>query len=228
MTMTMKRKLTYLLLLLPLFVQAQILAPIHWTARAEQNTDSTVLVLLTATIDAGWHLYTQDIADGGPVATTFTYAQPAMGSTTTDAAVTREYDPNFEMELTYYSGTVVFSREVLAKAGDSLSGSVTFMACDDKQCLAPDTWEWSVTATPAEGSAAEGKAGGLLSGNSQSLLWIFLMGLLAGLLAVLTPCVWPIIPMTVSFFTPVPHGPQPSVAKFTIAPVPLITSSPSS
>ena len=196
----MKKRLIYLLLLLPVFLQAQILAPIHWSARTEQHTDSTVLVLLTATIDEGWHLYTQDIPDGGPVATTFTYAQTAIGSTTTEAVVLRDYDPNFEMELTYYSGNVEFRQEVLAAPGDTLSGSVTFMACNDQQCLAPDTWEWTVNSPPKIGGVAEGRGSGLASSSSQSLLWIFLMGLIAGLLAVFTPCVWPIIPMTVSFF----------------------------
>lgn len=185
----MKRLITYLLLLFPLLVHGQILEPIHWSATAEKQSDTTVVVVLTAKIDKGWHLYTQDIPEDGPVATTFRYDQPALGATTTDAAVVSEYDGNFEMELTYYEHEAVFRQVVRAGATDTLSGEVTFMACDDKQCLAPDTWSWQVAPQAKTTSAA-----------SKSLLWIFLMGLLAGLLAVFTPCVWPIIPMTVSFF----------------------------
>ena len=199
----MKKLLTYLLLLVPMMVGAQILAPIHWEASAARLTDTTAQITLTATIDEGWHLYTQDLPDDGPVATQFHYKQPALGPTTTDAEVLSDYDENFEMELTYYATKAVFTQTVLAREDEQLAGSVTFMACDDHQCLAPETWEFTV------GSAAPEEQ--LSTFNSQlstrsdrpkerTLIWIFLMGLLGGLLAVFTPCVWPIIPMTVSFF----------------------------
>ena len=193
----MKRYLTYICLLLPLWVSAQILTPIRWSAAVEALTDSTAQVVLTARIDEGWHLYTQDIADGGPVATRFSYEQPTVGPTTTDAAVLRDYDVNFEMELTYYEHEAVFVQVVKARPDEAVRGSVTFMACNDQQCLAPETWEFSVSPNNAP-SKSEGVTN--VVGRDSSLLWIFLMGLLAGLLAVFTPCVWPIIPMTVSFF----------------------------
>ena len=192
----MRKKLIYLFLLLPLLMQAQILAPIHWEASAARLTDSTAQITLTATIDEGWHLYTQDLPDGGPVATQFRYKQPALGPTTTDATVLSDYDDNFEMELTYYTTKAVFTQTVLAREDETLAGSVTFMACDDHQCLAPETWDFEVgKVTPEEATQPSA-----ISPQTSSLLWIFLMGLLGGLLAVFTPCVWPIIPMTVSFF----------------------------
>lgn len=82
-----------------------------------------------------------------------------------------------------YEGTFT---ETVAKA-DTIR--VRYNACDDKMCTAPETWEWT-----AKGDEAKGDEGG------QSIWWIFVMGLLGGLLAIFTPCVWPIIPMTVSFF----------------------------
>ena len=82
-----------------------------------------------------------------------------------------------------YEGTFT---ETIAKA-DTVR--VRYNACDDKMCTAPETWEWT-----AKGDEAKGDEGG------QSIWWIFVMGLLGGLLAIFTPCVWPIIPMTVSFF----------------------------
>ena len=191
----MRKKLTYLFLLLPLLMQAQILAPIHWEAVAARLTDSTAQITLTATIDEGWHLYTQDLPDGGPVATQFRYKQPALGPTTTDATVLSDYDDNFEMELTYYTTKAVFTQTVLAREEETLAGSVTFMACDDHQCLAPETWDFEVGKVAPEETAQPSAVS-----PASSLLWIFLMGLLGGLLAVFTPCVWPIIPMTVSFF----------------------------
>ena len=203
----MKRKLTYLLLLLPLLLQAQILTPIRWEAALGARTDTTAEVILTATIDEGWHLYTQDLPEGGPVATRFSYKQPALGATTTSAQVHSDYDDNFEMELTYYESKAVFHQLVRASKDDEIAGSVTFMACNNTQCLAPETWEFSIGASSQEGivcsvPSSEENNFQFSTFNSQlsSLLWIFLMGLLGGFLAVFTPCVWPIIPMTVSFF----------------------------
>ena len=85
-----------------------------------------------------------------------------------------------------YEGTFT---ETVAKA-DTIR--VRYNACDDKMCTAPETWEF-VYADEVKGNEAKAEGG-------QSIWVIFLMGLLGGLLAIFTPCVWPIIPMTVSFF----------------------------
>ena len=90
-----------------------------------------------------------------------------------------------------YAGTFT---ETVAKA-DTIR--VRYNACDDKMCTAPETWEFvSLASSPDSpiASSPNSPEGG------QSIWWIFLMGLLGGLLAIFTPCVWPIIPMTVSFF----------------------------
>lgn len=85
-----------------------------------------------------------------------------------------------------YEGTFT---ETIAKA-DTIR--VRYNACDDKMCTAPETWEFVAIGDEAKGNEAKGEG--------QSIWWIFVMGLLGGLLAIFTPCVWPIIPMTVSFF----------------------------
>ena len=85
-----------------------------------------------------------------------------------------------------YEGTFT---ETIAKS-DTIS--VRYNACDDKMCTAPETWEFVTVGDKAKGEKAKGEG--------QSIWWIFVMGLLGGLLAIFTPCVWPIIPMTVSFF----------------------------
>ena len=90
-----------------------------------------------------------------------------------------------------YEGTFT---ETVAKA-DTIR--VRYNACDDKMCTAPETWEFvSLASSPDSpiASSPNSHEGG------QSIWWIFVMGLLGGLLAIFTPCVWPIIPMTVSFF----------------------------
>ena len=85
-----------------------------------------------------------------------------------------------------YEGTFT---ETIAKA-DTVR--VRYNACDDKMCTAPETWEFVAVGDKAKDDEAKGEG--------QSIWWIFVMGLLGGLLAIFTPCVWPIIPMTVSFF----------------------------
>ena len=85
-----------------------------------------------------------------------------------------------------YEGTFT---ETVAKA-DTIR--VRYNACDDKMCTAPETWEFVTIGDEAKSDEAKGEG--------QSIWWVFVMGLLGGLLAIFTPCVWPIIPMTVSFF----------------------------
>ena len=87
-----------------------------------------------------------------------------------------------------YEGTFT---ETVAKA-DTIR--VRYNACDDKMCTAPETWEYVTLASNSDSGLTSN------SDNGQSIWLIFLMGLLGGLLAIFTPCVWPIIPMTVSFF----------------------------
>ena len=75
---------------------------------------------------------------------------------------------------------------------------IRFNACNDVMCTAPEIWEY--TSLSAESASPLSEASSLSSGTERSLWIIFLLGLLGGLLAIFTPCVWPIIPMTVSFF----------------------------
>ena len=90
-----------------------------------------------------------------------------------------------------YEGTFT---ETIAKA-DTIR--VRYNACDDKMCTAPETWEF---VSNSDSGLASNSDSGLTAEGGQSIWWIFVMGLLGGLLAIFTPCVWPIIPMTVSFF----------------------------
>ena len=90
-----------------------------------------------------------------------------------------------------YEGTFT---ETVAKA-DTVR--VRYNACDDKMCTAPETWEF---VSNSDSGLASNSESGLASEGGQSIWWVFLMGLAGGLLAIFTPCVWPIIPMTVSFF----------------------------
>ena len=71
---------------------------------------------------------------------------------------------------------------------------IRYNACNDNMCTAPEVWSYSESGSMEESSLSSQQS------EQRSLLWIFILGFLGGLLAIFTPCVWPIIPMTVSFF----------------------------
>lgn len=198
----MKKYLSILFLaLLPLLgLHAQIVEPLHWSAAIEEtdlgNEEAAVVeVVWTVTIDEGWHLYTQDIPEDGPHPTVFEYGDALLiGETTTDAEVLSSYDENFELTLSYYEGVVTFRQRIATQDPAAIRASVTYMACNDEMCLPPTTFELNMDEEVSENEVAD------YAGTNGSLWWLFMMGLLAGLLAIFTPCVWPIIPMTVSFF----------------------------
>lgn len=208
------------MLLTVLSGMAQMVEPIHWTCTMHDITPqaeegevidaATIEVVWTVTIDEGWHLYAQELPEDGPQPTLFSYGDVTTdGSTTTDAPVHENYDENFMMTLSYYEGTAVFRQRILTQDPSVIRPQVTYMACNDMMCLPPTTF-----VAPAMEEGLQPKEGREMRGDGQShrreatgkaigegsLLSIFLLGLLGGLLAIFTPCVWPIIPMTVSFF----------------------------
>ncbi len=202
--MTMKRILLYACLVLGLTAQAQIYEPIQWSVATESLTDSTVTLSLTATIEEGWHLYATELPEDGPRPTAFTLtgAEALTPMQATTAAITA-YDETFMMDLAYYANKVTFTQEILARGAATIA--VTYMACNDMNCLPPTTWESSIAPllSPHEGGKLLADEAGETAPATQSESgygWLFLMGLLGGFLAIFTPCVWPIIPMTVSFF----------------------------
>ena len=182
------RRIVLLLLFFPLMLSAQLLEPIHWSAELTEQGD----YCLVATIDNGWHLYGIDVPDEGPLATSFMLDGKPIEVTELTPAL-REFDPMFEVELSFFEKEARFSVSASAVAAGS-ELSVTYMACNDESCLAPTTFVFSLPQPSAAAAVPTNDS------SSHGLLWIFLMGLLGGLLAIFTPCVWPIIPMTVSFF----------------------------
>ena len=229
--------LPILAILVPFWSSAQILEPVKWTFKVEQKTPGEAVILMMATADKGWHVYSQDIPTGGPVPTTFEFTKsPAfelLGKVTEPKAI-EENDPNFDMVLKFFDGKVTFRQKikVLSRQDFSVKGLINFMCCDDKQCLPPTDVEFEVkvkgnpdaaepAAAPSAGAATDTAV--TLAQPSvdssafqqdhaqlakteaehaadQSLLWFFLISFVAGLAAIVTPCVFPMIPMTVTFF----------------------------
>ncbi|MBR1934419.1 MAG: thioredoxin family protein [Muribaculaceae bacterium] len=236
------------LLLAVIMATAQIVTPVKWkTAIKVDDKTRTALVTMTATIDDGWHLYSTDLPSGGPVATSVDWKTlegvELVGGLKPSVTAHVQHDPNFDMDLKWWTGTVSLTQKVKITAEKyAMKGSIRYMSCNDKTCSAPTTEPMTfsgtikveeakeeeksaeekqeetsdtISATVAEpetitptGSAVGGDLwapvnvdNGVAAGSDAGSLWmVFWACFGGGLLALLTPCVWPIIPMTVSFF----------------------------
>lgn len=127
---------------------AQILEPVKWQFGAKKINDSEAVIFMKATIDNGWHIYSQHVEEGGPIKTSFTFnatndytlvGKPAEPKPKT------KHEEVFGMDVSYFDKEVVFQQKVkLNKGATTVKGSVEFMACDATQCLPPDEVEFTV------------------------------------------------------------------------------------
>ena len=146
----MKRLFTIigLLSLIHLSASSQILKPVTWAYAAKKTGTNTATLYIKATIDGGWHLYSQFVKDGGPVKTSFTFS-PAKGYTligkTIEPKPITKYESTFSMNVSYFEKSVIFQQKVKLNAKSTIvKGKVEFMVCDDKQCLPPEEIEFNV------------------------------------------------------------------------------------
>lgn len=200
------------------YATAQILDPVKWTTSVEKISDTEYKLISTATIDAGWHLYSQSVPDDGPIPTTFTYdddngAFKIISNTSEEEGHTID-DPVFEMRIKFFENSAVFEQKIEV-LGDktTIIGFVEYMVCDDEKCLPPTEVDLvfnltgvSATSSEVTSSTVQSKAETTTVGDSKSEskrgLWgTFFIAFIFGFAALLTPCVFPMIPLTVSFFT---------------------------
>ncbi|OBQ55596.1 thioredoxin family protein [Tamlana sp. s12] len=201
--------------------QAQIFNPVKWSTSVEKLSDTEYKLISKATIEKGWHLYSQNVPENGPVPTSFIYDDAngqfkIIGNTTEEKGHTIN-DPVFEMEITFFEDTAVFEQKI-AVVGDekTINGFVEYMVCDDTRCLPPTEVDLPFNLEESNAAAAvstsenaeadsnptEGNTTKLPAKKSEKTLWgIFFIAFFSGFAALLTPCVFPMIPMTVSFFT---------------------------
>lgn len=201
------------LILLASSVFAQIVKPVKWEFESQQLNNGEVELNFIAKIEQGWHLYDTSLPEGGPVATSINYADSSdfefiekLESTPTPTEI---FDPSFKLQLRYFSNKVTFKQKIKPSNNISvINGYVEFMSCNDKTCTPPGEAEFSFKLNtnnkPLEATTAE-KTTTLLTdkgkeGSSETLWLFFFFSFIAGLAAILTPCVFPMIPMTVSFF----------------------------
>ena len=260
------------LFIIAVVASAQFQTPVTFSSSQKKLPDDVLEVVFQGTIDAGWHVYGTDIADGGPTRAELTLeTQKGVkpdGKLRATGKVQKKMDEMFGMEVSYMEGTASFvQRFIITEPEYEVSGYLTYGACNDQICIPPTDVEFSFkggkdpTDSPEASpkSSPEGKdlldeekvskgEGDLTSseqdapvvpediksfplgedlgeawapvvselkaleegnsslparegrGGSDGWWSVFLLGLLGGLIALLTPCVWPITPMTVSFF----------------------------
>ncbi len=202
------------LFLLVTSVSAQVLQPVTWSYSSKKISATEYELIFKATIDSPWHLYSQDIPQAPP-ATTFDFVKDSsytlVGKVKEVGNVIQEYDKNFNMVLKYYSDSVSFVQKIMLNApGATVAGEVNYMSCDETQCLAPQDLDFTFdlgkviqpaqAATIAPEKTISGKDKINIGGRKKGLWGFFILAFIGGLLGIITPCVFPMIPMTVSFF----------------------------
>ena len=230
---------------------AQFQTPVTITASQKKVADDALEIVFQGNVDAGWHVYGTDIADGGPTRAELTLEKQKGlkpdGKLKATGKLHKAMDEMFGMEVSYMEGTASFvQRFTITEPEYEVAGYLTYGACNDENCIPPTNVEFSfkgegkpqttepekIVEEPKEEEKAavvedtitaeepvqeevrdsvgndlwapvvdELKAFEVGTQTTSRSLWgIFLLGVLGGLIALLTPCVWPIIPMTVSFF----------------------------
>ena len=146
----MKKIITGMILLMFTgLVNAQINNPVKWTYTAKKIADKTYELHMTASIDGNWHLYAQDAGEG-PEPTTFSFtANPLIkfdGKVKEIGKLEKSYDNNFKSVLKYYAKKVDFVQKIKVKSSIAtiVKGSVSFMVCNDRQCLPPRDYPFSI------------------------------------------------------------------------------------
>ncbi len=228
----------------------QILKPVKWDFSLKEISETEAELIMHAKIDAGWHMYSQDIPPDGPIPTTFVFNKSADYSLTgkvIEPKSIEENDEMFGMVIKYFENDVSFKQKVKLnnKAEFKITGQLEFMACKEV-CIPPEIIEFSFIANKGKtgsiqnsqpvkkdtiGTGSNTPTDDTLKKNDDSLgvaaaqtpddgqchtktfkgetatqeeefsYWGFmLLAFLSGLTALLTPCVFPMIPMTVTFF----------------------------
>ncbi len=265
----MRKIISFLLLSLVVYaLQAQIKDPVKFKTELTPLSDTEAEVVFTATIDKGWHVYSTDLGDGGPIAATFNVDNKSgielVGKLKPVGKEVSTFDKLFEMKVRYFENTAKFVQKVKLTGGAyAIEGYLEYGACDDESCLPPTEVPFKFSGVAKAGNAAATKTeqpeqkvvdkaekkeeatpvaskdssvmvelvpattteaatdiqpavasselwkpvisdlqalGEEHSQKDMSWIYIFITGFLGGLVALFTPCVWPIIPMTVSFF----------------------------
>ena len=230
-------------------VHAQMLEPVKWSYKTKITGPNTAELHFVASIDDGWHLYSQHLEEGGPMPTEIKIdliSGIELVGTPSEPKPEEEFDDMFKMTVRFFNNSAIFIQKIKITGNKpvTIKGVLSFQACNDETCIPGEseftfnvpgatTQEESPTAkavvVPENISGVSEKPGSApaeilprekektvettnkaeikpiasndeFTGNNQTLWWFFLQAFAWGLLAILTPCVFPMIPMTVSYF----------------------------
>ncbi|MDB5151137.1 MAG: sugar transporter [Mucilaginibacter sp.] len=127
---------------------AQILTPVKWLYGAKKINNEQAVVFIKATIERGWHIYSQHVADGGPVKTSFKFDKSddyTLNGNTTEPKAVSKYEKVFGMNVQYFERSVLFQQKIKLKSGQaSVNGTLNYMVCNNTQCLPPENIEFSI------------------------------------------------------------------------------------
>ncbi len=211
----MKKLLFSLLLLIPaMTVFSQIEQHVSWKFSINKISDTQAEVVCEATLDDGWHIYSYDLPENTAFPTIITFNESdlykTIGEIVEDPKPEVHYDESFKAELKWISKKASFKQIVEVKDGATVEGMIEYMICNDENCMPPTEELFSLTldggaatsAVAANTEVAETATTDHQNETDNKSYWIiFWLAFIGGFAALLTPCVFPMIPMTVSFFT---------------------------
>lgn len=217
-----------LLVLFPFFVYSQLLDPVQYeliTVPDSVEAGEVFDVVIEADIESPWHLYSiLNDPDAGPYPTSFSSAsdQMAIAGEVTETEAVIAFDPNFNTNLGWHSGSPQFTIPIAFRSElqgeETIRIDILYQVCDDRSCLPPKTKtiEAAITLSGvADDPFTDFPEAGLEQDNSEEdfaltsdsniasdSIWGFLwLAITAGFAALLTPCVFPLIPLVVSYFS---------------------------
>src|ERR1700759_4590414 len=120
--------------------KAQIESPVKWSYAAKRVSATEAVVFLRATIQDGWHIYSQSVKDGGPIKTSFTFTpskEYSLEGATAEPTPVTKYEKSFSMDVAYFEKTVTFQQKIKLKSAKAsvVKGQLEFMTCNDHKCL---------------------------------------------------------------------------------------------
>jgi DsbC/DsbD-like thiol-disulfide interchange protein len=128
---------------------AQIVTPVKWAYAAKRTGANEVTVFLKASIGAGWHIYSQNVKEGGPIKTSFTFAKSKdytlVGKTIEPKPITK-FEKAFNMNVSFFENEVVFTQKLKLKSANVavIKGQLEYMTCNDQKCLPPEDVNFTI------------------------------------------------------------------------------------
>ena len=198
------KKLILFFTALTLVSTAQIFDPVKWDFSQKKLSENEIELSFKAKIEKGWYVYSQNAGEG-PVSTEFTFENSdkfILSGNVLEQDPLEEFDPNFDAILRYFKNEAVFTQliQVNSEKDFQINGEVYFMTCDSTQCLPPEALEFSFNIDGINEDLIS-STNDTNQSSSKSMWALFFIAFLSGFAALLTPCVFPMIPLTVSFFT---------------------------